>query len=324
MKNPELVAELIAKLKAECEYRFEFDAVATFTQIVSKTPRVNVIDDNHQSFNGKRYYKRTQDGHFYRSGNRPLHRAVWELFFGDIPAGCIIHHVDENPANNDIENLQCVTPAEHRRIHNEKRIERLEKKTFVCTICGKEYTAIDTGRNKFCSVTCQMKDYYDHLPLLTKICSWCGKQFTTKDTETRYCSDSCGLHARYAENKQVKTCPVCNSTFTVSKNSHRIYCSRKCSGKAHSLKIERICVICGNPFTTRPSEDCQTCSKECGQKLMSKTKQAQSSNIIKICPICGKEFKSYPSQNKKTCSKKCGAKLNRQNRKAKNSHQINA
>lgn len=29
-----------------------------------------------------------------------------------------IHHVDENPANNAPENLQVVTPEEHRRIHN--------------------------------------------------------------------------------------------------------------------------------------------------------------------------------------------------------------
>jgi len=30
----------------------------------------------------------------------------------------VVHHRDENKANNSIENLECMTPAEHRRHHN--------------------------------------------------------------------------------------------------------------------------------------------------------------------------------------------------------------
>lgn len=35
-----------------------------------------------------------------------------------VPPGCVIHHVDWNKANNNIENLVCVTVAEHEMIHN--------------------------------------------------------------------------------------------------------------------------------------------------------------------------------------------------------------
>lgn len=36
-----------------------------------------------------------------------------------------VHHEDENKANNGIGNLVCMTPAEHRRHHNDKRAGRL-------------------------------------------------------------------------------------------------------------------------------------------------------------------------------------------------------
>jgi hypothetical protein len=45
------------------------------------------------------------------------HRLVWEKVNGPIPEGMVLHHIDENPLNNTIENLQLVTRSEHRLIH---------------------------------------------------------------------------------------------------------------------------------------------------------------------------------------------------------------
>lgn len=45
------------------------------------------------------------------------HILVWEKYFGKIPDGYQIHHIDSNKTNNKIENLQLVTPLEHKRIH---------------------------------------------------------------------------------------------------------------------------------------------------------------------------------------------------------------
>ena len=44
-------------------------------------------------------------------------RLVWEASHGPIPAGMVIHHIDGDNQDNRIENLQMVTPAEHRHIH---------------------------------------------------------------------------------------------------------------------------------------------------------------------------------------------------------------
>lgn len=41
------------------------------------------------------------------------HRLVYQYFFGNIPDGCDINHLNGNRADNRPENLTCVTPAEH-------------------------------------------------------------------------------------------------------------------------------------------------------------------------------------------------------------------
>jgi len=50
--------------------------------------------------------------------NLKLHRYVWEQFYGLIPEGYVIHHIDNNKHNNKIENLQIMTHSEHSSLHN--------------------------------------------------------------------------------------------------------------------------------------------------------------------------------------------------------------
>lgn len=45
------------------------------------------------------------------------HRWVWEQANGPIPPGHLIHHIDGDPRNNDIQNLACITKSEHAKIH---------------------------------------------------------------------------------------------------------------------------------------------------------------------------------------------------------------
>lgn len=77
------------------------------------------------------YSGRDENGHFLyttgggrykakqKNGRRILeHRLVWEEHNGEIPEGMMIHHIDENKKNNNIDNLQCITYKEHNNIHS--------------------------------------------------------------------------------------------------------------------------------------------------------------------------------------------------------------
>jgi ribonucleotide reductase alpha subunit len=54
----------------------------------------------------------TQDNRDYQME----HRLVFESYYGKIPEGYDIHHIDGNTYNNDIDNLECLSHEDHARI----------------------------------------------------------------------------------------------------------------------------------------------------------------------------------------------------------------
>lgn len=70
--------------------------------------------------NNKGYYQITSG----KEGNhgKLLHRLVWEDFYGrPVPKGYNIHHIDGNPLNNEIWNLQCCERGKHMSFHTKGR-----------------------------------------------------------------------------------------------------------------------------------------------------------------------------------------------------------
>ena len=54
-----------------------------------------------------------------RKGKMRLeHHLVWEDHNGTIPEGYEIHHIDGNPVNNHILNLDCLRREDHLRMHS--------------------------------------------------------------------------------------------------------------------------------------------------------------------------------------------------------------
>ena len=48
----------------------------------------------------------------------PLHRYIWQKANGVLPRNRIIHHIDGKPLNNDLSNLEALTPRDHVRLHS--------------------------------------------------------------------------------------------------------------------------------------------------------------------------------------------------------------
>ena len=60
------------------------------------------------TINHNGYYRSTD-----RKGTHLMHRYVWETERGEIPKGWDIHHLDEDKTNNIVDNLECLSKAEH-------------------------------------------------------------------------------------------------------------------------------------------------------------------------------------------------------------------
>lgn len=86
-------------------------------------------------FNGLKYTP-AKDGYYRRTdGDRTwLHQDVWRFYRGEIPSGHHIHHKDKNKQNNSIENLECLLPEDHARIHHFPS----EVAPKQCLFCGED------------------------------------------------------------------------------------------------------------------------------------------------------------------------------------------
>jgi hypothetical protein len=126
-----------------------------------------------REFNGERFYLK-KTGH-YRNPNGDLHRRIWEADRGPIPDGMIIHHIDEDPSNNSLENLMLMEHAEHSRHHarqisreellarvaRARRLGNIKDVPAICEECGADMFAArkaakrnDERRKRFCSREC--------------------------------------------------------------------------------------------------------------------------------------------------------------------------
>lgn len=80
------------------------------------------------NYRGKNYHRYPESerpqhrNYFYRHDKYKespvaLHRQIYEDTHGPIPPKKVIHHKDENFLNNTIDNLECITQAEHLKKH---------------------------------------------------------------------------------------------------------------------------------------------------------------------------------------------------------------
>lgn len=80
------------------------------------------------------------------------YRKIWENTYGKIPNGYEIHHKDGNGKNNSIENLICVTPEEHYRIHYE------QGDFMACKLIAARISVSNEEKNRIHKLAMQKRD----------------------------------------------------------------------------------------------------------------------------------------------------------------------
>ena len=259
--------KLFKLLRSAVETPLELAAV---DELINKVDgdglKVEKIDETHQKFNGITYGRNLQrNDHYFKLVH--LHRAVWTYYFGEIPDGYVVHHIDGDKENNDISNLMLMSKSEHIQLHHTtmKMPQKPSKKTtFKCIVCGKEYEAVNNGRNLYCSLECLAKYRDNTLYAETRNCLFCGKEFVTnKYSNHKFCSHKCSTDYNSQQGRFIKTCPICGKEFSTLKNKNRTYCSPECSNKSRRNKETIKCAHCGKVFEAVPSKHRKYCSWDC-------------------------------------------------------------
>lgn len=178
-----------------------------------------------------------------QGGASYLHRDIWISAHGPIPDGHDVHHIDFDPSNNDLENLQILTVSDHQALHTAHRratgayrtpkrlahVDRIRPLT-------KAWHASEEGRAWH--VQHGIEAYAKREPA-TRQCDHCSAAYNTLGRRSQgFCSNNCKSAARRASGVDDvdKACPVCKSTFKASRYSKAEHCSRKCAWRTRAAR----------------------------------------------------------------------------------------
>lgn len=147
---------------------------------------VQTVDDLKFHPDGRGYYRNYQEGGF-------LHRYAWEKAHGPIPEDCVIHHIDGDTSNNDIDNLACLSNAAHMALHiaqgeipRSPGFEKMREGSvkWVKSAEGREFYSKKSKRDW------ETRKQYD------RNCAQCSGPFKTYwPNKGKYCSNKCRCKA---------------------------------------------------------------------------------------------------------------------------------
>jgi hypothetical protein len=187
-------------------------------------------------YNGVKWYQHKNRYFFCRNTikgiyNTCLHRQIWYDHHGEIPKKYQIHHIDRNPANNDISNLEMLHYTEHLAGHGNSEIgyQRALKWQQAGQKAAKAWHSSPAGI-----------DWHRQHALKCKIgertygesnCENCKAVFTKGSSFSKFCSSNCKSAFRRKNNpdKKITQCVGCGKDFETLKYLPRKYCSRQCT-----------------------------------------------------------------------------------------------
>ena len=176
-----------------------------------------------------------------------LHRAVWEFYNGKIPKGYVVHHKDLNKDNNEIENLECISMADHNRLHHSLGDLEEQRKTMDH---ARQFAPAWHGTPE--GIEWHKKHGQE---------TWVGKE----KRFTHTCIQCGVVYKSFYDVRRGKTfCSRhCNSSYNAKINRY----------KEQSSEI-RICTQCGKEFKTIKYGKAQSCSDLCAASLRRQRRNA--------------------------------------------------
>ena len=180
-------------------------------------------------------------GGVYFSAQLKLHELVWIVNHGSLPGtGYHIHHIDGDPANNDISNLEAMSIEDHLRHHAlegglgtfERRNGDLEKAREA----AKEWHASETGRQWHSEMA---QRAWVTREAVQQVCAHCGETYETFfPNRSKYCSNACKAAARRRRkaDHERRECAHCGAEFYVNRYEPTRFGSRTCAQRYRSQR----------------------------------------------------------------------------------------
>lgn len=171
-----------------------------------------------------------------KRGVRRLHEEVWIAAHGPIRKGWHVHHRDDDPLNNDLANLELLSPKAHADRHRtpERTEARRRHMRDVVNPASRRWHGTPEGREwhrrQAAAAGFGVPVYEPHA------CEHCGAEYERGKGHGRFCSNNCKSAARRAsgvDNEQ-RTCVVCAAPFDVNRYSKARSCSTACGARAAS------------------------------------------------------------------------------------------
>lgn len=187
--------------------------------------------------------KKASDRNYFRdSFGCKLHRTVWEDANGPIPDGYDIHHKDENPLNNDISNLECLTRLEHRQRHPVKDLEKARAHMAEVRAIGADWHKSEEAKPSKARAS---RIGWEQFEPVSRVCQHCLSPFLDKSRtrDAAFCSANCRSYVQSHSDK---------------------------------YQIDGACVVCGLPFRHYKYSTTLTCSRSCGMRLAHRTRRSRA------------------------------------------------
>lgn len=174
-----------------------------------------------------RNYYRPHSGHI-RRGVGALHCEIWKDAHGPIPEGHHIHHKDENPSNNDLDNLECMPAGDHLSMHMQGRsIDDMRATMDYARTFASEWHRSDEGRAWH---RVHGRNTIAKRVAVSLQCQQCRNDFESIHKFARFCSNKCKAMARRRSKTDFvqRSCPVCKLEYSADRYARAQTCSRAC------------------------------------------------------------------------------------------------
>ena len=192
--------------------------------------------DIKQYFDGESFTLDKQTG-YYKHANIFMHRYVWEFYNGKIPEGYEIHHKDLNRNNNNIENLECISTSDHRKLHADLLTDEQRE--------WKRNNLAENARPK-------------------------ASEWHKSEEGSKWHTEHIMKQREKGAFEKNLVCVNCGKEFIGEKHGENAYCSNACKS-AYRRKmgldlVPAICVCCGKYFNTNKFRPSRTCSRSCANR----------------------------------------------------------